>query len=84
MQGGTEQHVTASSTGRVLRDRFPGGDVKVRHEPGGVRASVSGPGGGLYVSVGDQPGVLSAWLGIEGPGGPHDDGGEELDARHAS
>lgn len=70
--------ITAASAARALRDRYPGNDVTARHEPGGVRASVTGRDGGMYVSVGDKPGMLSAWLGIDAPGGPHGDGGEAL------
>lgn len=76
--------VTAASAARALRDRYPGNDVTARPEPGGVRASVCGRDGGMYVRVGDEPGILSAWLGIDAPGGPHGDGGEELDARQAA
>lgn len=80
----TDQQVTASGADRALRELYPGEDVKVRHEPGGIRASVfSEDGSGLHVSVGDQPGILSAWLGLD-PSGPRGDGGEELNIRQSA
>lgn len=80
----TGRQVTAASTGRALRERYPDGDVTARHVPGGVRASVSGRDCGMYVSVGDEPGILAAWLGLGDDDGPHGDGGEELRAAHAA
>lgn len=76
------RRVTASRTGRALRQRYPGGDVHVRYEPGGVRATVSRKDCTLHISIGDEPGILSAWLGIDGTDGfgPHG-GGETADTR---
>lgn len=69
--GPRKTRITAGETGRALRRLYPDDDVKARREPGGVRASVFSEDGGIHVSVGDRPGILSALLGLGdyGPGG---------------
>ena len=75
------KRITASGTGWALRQRYPDDDVHARAEPGGVRVTVSRDGARAHFCLGDQPGVLSAWLGIDPGGGPHGDGGQAAGAR---
>lgn len=80
------KRVTASRTGMALQQFYPGDDVRVKREPGGVHATVAREDGNtVHFSIGDKPGILSAWLGIDDmDGGPHGDGGETASARIAA
>jgi hypothetical protein len=55
-------HRSAERVAALLRARYPGSDVDVTRQPGGLRIEVCGEGSSMFAVIGDEQSAVLAAL----------------------